>query len=343
MYLEQSQKVIETYNVVFDDAVSSVVLQEITDDEDESIPTTQTSATPISPEVSVNGEEESVISLTRSQKNHPISQVIGPLDKGIKTRDKENVDYCKLIACVVYVSKIEPKIVQQALMEEAWIDSMQSELLEFERNEVTELVPKQDNVNVIGTKWIFKNKTDEAGNVIRNKARLVAQGYSQIEGVDYEETFTPVTRLESIWLLIGMACHLKFKLYQMDVKSAFLNGYLKEEVYVSQPKGFEDLVHPNYVLRLKKALYRLKQAPHAWYERLSEYLLLKGYTRGSLDMPLFIRRDRFGTIVVQVYVDDIVFRSVSSALVEDFVHHLQREFEMSLVGELTYFLGLQVR
>lgn len=176
------------------------------------------------------------------------------------------MDYCKLIACVVYVSKIEPKNIQQALMKEAWIDSMQSELGEFERNEVTELVPKPKGVNVIGTKWIFKNKTDEAGNIIRNKARLVAQGYSQIDGVDYEEIFAQVTRLESIRLLIGMVCHLKFKLYQMDVKSAFLNGYLKEEVYVSQPKGFEDPVHRDYVLKLKKALYGLKQAPRAWYE-----------------------------------------------------------------------------
>lgn len=143
---------------------------------------------------------------------------------------------------------------------------MQNEFLEFDINEVTEMVPKPANVNVIGTKWIFKNKADEHGNVIRNKARLVAQGYSQVEGLDYDETFAPVTRLESIRLLIGMVCHLKFMLYQMGVKINFLNGYLKEDVCISQPKGFEDPFHSEYVFKLKNALYGLKQAPRAWYD-----------------------------------------------------------------------------
>lgn len=165
---------------------------------------------------------------------------------------------------------------------------MQEELLEFDRNEVCEMVPKPENVNVIGTKWIFRNKTDESGNIIRNMARLVAQGYSQVEGLDYEETFAPVTRLESIRLLIAMACDLKFKLYQMDVESAFLNDNIKEEVYISQPKGIEDPFHLKYVLKLKKALYGLKQAPRAWYERLYEFLINKEYIRGGADWILFV-------------------------------------------------------
>ena len=143
---------------------------------------------------------------------------------------------------------------------------------QFKRNEVWELVPRPEGTNVIGTKWIFKNKTNEEGVITRNKARLVAQGYTQIEGVDFDETFAPVARLESIRLLLGIACILKFKLYQMDVKSAFLNGYLNEEVYVEQPKGFEDPTHPDHVYKLKKALYGLKQAPRTWYERLTEFL-----------------------------------------------------------------------
>jgi len=124
-------------------------------------------------------------------------------------------------------------------------------------------------MNVIGTKWIYKNESDENGTVTRNKARLVAQGYIQVEGLDFDETFSPVARLESIRLLLGVACILKFKLFQMDVKSAFLNGYLNEEVYVEKPKGFIDLSLPNHVYKLKKALYGLKQAPKAWYERLT--------------------------------------------------------------------------
>ena len=115
--------------------------------------------------------------------------------------------------------------------------------------------------NIIGTKWIFKNKTDESGCVIRNKAHLVSQGYAQVEGVDFDETFAPMARLEAIHLLLSISCFQKFKLYEMDVKSAFMNGYLNEEVYIAQPKGFVDYEFPQYVYKRNKALYRLKQAP----------------------------------------------------------------------------------
>ena len=142
-----------------------------------------------------------------------------------------------------------------------WINSMHEELHQFVRNDVWELVPRPKGVNVIGTKWIFKNKSDEHGTVIRNKSRLVAQGYTQVERIDFDETFAPVTRLESIRILLAIASHLNFKLYQMDVKSAFLNGMLQEEVYVEQPKGFVDPHRPDDVYKLKRALYGLKQAP----------------------------------------------------------------------------------
>jgi len=160
---------------------------------------------------------------------------------------------------------------------------MHDELHQFTRNDVWTLFPRPAEQNIIGTKWIFKNKTDEHGTVVRNKAHLVAQGYTQIEGVDFDETFAPVARLESIRILLSIACHLDFKLYQMDVKSAFLNGVLQEEVYVEQPKGFQDPHHPHHVYKLKKALYGLKQAPRAWYECLTTYLLGKGFTRGQAD------------------------------------------------------------
>ncbi|CAJ2645128.1 unnamed protein product [Trifolium pratense] len=200
-----------------------------------------------------------------------------------------------------------------------------------------------DGINVIGTKWVYKNKTDENGDITRNKARLVAQGCTQIEGVDFDETFAPVARLESIRLLLAVACILKFKLYQMDVKSAFLNGYLNEEVYVEQPKGFVDPSFPNHVYKLRKALYGLKQAPRAWYERLTEFLVNHGYKKGGNDKTLFIREEKGKLMIAQIYVDDIVFGGMSRQMVEHFVHQMQSEFEMSLVGELTYFLGLQVK
>ena len=157
------------------------------------------------------------------------------------------------------------------------------------RNDVWELVPRPKGVNVIGTKWIFKNKLDEHGTVIRNKSRLIAQGYTQVEGIDFDETFAPVARLESIRILLAITCHLNFKLYQMDVKSAFLNGMLQEEVYVKQLRDFVDPHRPDDVYKLKRALYSLKQAPKAWYDRLTAYLIKHGFKRGFADISSYER------------------------------------------------------
>ena len=146
----------------------------------------------------------------------------------------------------------------------------------------------------------------------------MAQGYPQIEGVDYDEPFALVARMKSIIILLALACHLKFKLYQMDVKIAFLNGFLKEDVYVAQPKGFIDPHFPNHVLYLKKALYGLKQAFRAWYDRLTQYLVSHGFTRGKADQTLFIIREDGKLIVTQVYVDDIIFDSTKDELAHSF-------------------------
>ena len=176
---------------------------------------------------------------------------------------------------------LSQKKVEKALQDENWVESMHEELNQFVRNDVWELARRPKNVHVIGTKWIFKNKIDEDGKIIRNKSRLVAQGYTQVEGVDFDESFTPVARLKSIQILMSIACTMNFKFYQIDVKCAFLNGYLNEELFVEQPKGFEDPPHfPNHVLRLKKALYGLKQASRAWYDRLTHYLMNRGFKRG---------------------------------------------------------------
>ena len=143
--------------------------------------------------------------------------------------------------------------------------------------------------------------------MIHNNARLVAQGYSQMEGVDYDETFALVARMESIKILLALACHLKFKLYQMDMKTTFLNGILKEDVYVAQPKGFIDPHFLDHVLYLKKALYGIKQAPRAWYDRLTQYLVSHVFIRGKANQTLFIKREDDKLIIAQVYVDDIIF------------------------------------
>ena len=206
-----------------------------------------------------------------------------------------------------------------------------------------ELVLRPKDTHVINTKWIFKNKTDEDGEVVRNKSRLVAQGYTQVEGVDFDESFALVARLESIRILLSIVCIMNFKLYQMDMESAFLNGLLNEEVFVEQPTGFQDPHFPNHVLRLKKALYGLKQAQRAWYDFLTTYLLDHGFKKGQPDRTLFVKRDEKSLLVAQVYVDDIVFGSSINHLAQEFSKEMKKEFEMSMVGELNYFLGLQVK
>ena len=248
------------------------------------------------------------------------------------TLRKRTIDKCvaNFVSYSCYLSQVKPTKVEEALQDESWVKAMHDELLQFQRNDVWTLVPRPEGEHIIGTKWIFRNKTDEEGNVIHNKARLVTQGYSQMEGVDYDETFAPVARMVSIKILLALACQLKFKLYQIDVKTAFLNGILKEDVYVAQPKGFIDPHFPDHVLYLKKALYGLKQAPKAWYNRL----------RGKADQTLFIKREDGKLIVAQVYVDDIIFGSTKNELAHDFSKLMQAEFEMSMIGELTHFLGL---
>ncbi|GJS39130.1 putative ribonuclease H-like domain-containing protein [Tanacetum coccineum] len=237
----------------------------------------------------------------------------------------------------------EPKKVSQALADESWVEAMQEELLQFKLQEVWVLCDLPEGKRVIGTKWVFRNKRDERGTIIKNKARLVAQGYRQEEGVDYDEVFAPVARIEAIRLFLAFASFMGFTVYQMDVKSAFLYGNITEEVYVKQPPGFEDPAHPNKVYRVVKALYGLHQAPRAWYERLSTFLLKHGYRRGAIDKTLFIKKDRRDIMLVQVYVDDIIFGSTKSSMVKDFEDLMQKEFKMSSMGELTFFLGLQVK
>ncbi|GJV42370.1 putative ribonuclease H-like domain-containing protein [Tanacetum coccineum] len=257
----------------------------------------------------------------RIHKIHPQSQIIGKSTAGVQTRRKlqdstsnqhqallsfiykqnrtnhKDQQTC-LFAC--FLSQEEPKKVSQALADESWVEAMQEELLQFKLQEVWVLCDLPEGKRVIGTKWVFRNKRDERGTIIKNKARLVAQGYRQEEGVDYDEVFAPVARIEAIRLFLAFASFMGFIVYQMDVKSAFLYGNITEEVYVKQPPGFEDPAHPNKVYRVVKALYGLHQAPRAWYERLSTFLLKHGYRRGAIDKTLFIKKDRRDIMLVQI-------------------------------------------
>ncbi|GJT41868.1 retrovirus-related pol polyprotein from transposon TNT 1-94 [Tanacetum coccineum] len=202
---------------------------------------------------------------------------------------------------------VEPKNFKSAITEDCWFQAMQDEIHEFDQLQVWELVPQPDCVMIIALKWIYKVKLDEYDDVLKNKARLVAKGYRQEEGIDFEESFAPVARVEAISIFIANAASKNMTIYQMDVKTTFLNGELKEEVYVSQPKGFVDPDHPTHVYRLKKALYGLKQAPRAWYDTFSRFLLDNKFSKGAVDPTLFTRKTGKHILLVQIYVDDIIF------------------------------------
>ncbi|GKD28671.1 retrovirus-related pol polyprotein from transposon TNT 1-94, partial [Tanacetum coccineum] len=207
---------------------------------------------------------------------------------------------------------------KDALTPSCWIEVMQEELNEFERIEVWELVPRPDKVMVITLKWIYEVKLDELGSILKNKARLVDHGYCQEEGIDFEESFASVARLEAIRIFLAFAAHMNMVVYQMDVKTAFLYGNLWEEVYVSQPNSFVDPDNPNHVYKLKKAHYGLKQAPRAWYDMLSSFLISQDFSKGSVDPTLFIHKEGKELLLVQVYVDDIIFAASTPELCDLF-------------------------
>ncbi|WVZ76135.1 LOW QUALITY PROTEIN: hypothetical protein U9M48_024133 [Paspalum notatum var. saurae] len=235
-----------------------------------------------------------------------------------------------------YVATFEPRDVSHALSDPNWVNAMHEELENFERNHVWDLVEPPPNYRPTGTKWVFKNKQGENGMVV-SKQSEIAQGFCQKEGIDYEETFAPVARLEAIRILLAFATSKGFKLQQMDVKSAFLNGFIEEEVYVRQPLGFESAKFSDRVYKSMKALYGLKQAPRAWYAKLKSFLLKSGFVMGSVDKT-FCGGE---TLIVQIYVDDIIFGGSSHALVSSFAEQMSREFEMSLMSELQFFIGLK--
>ncbi|KAJ9543921.1 hypothetical protein OSB04_023628 [Centaurea solstitialis] len=260
---------------------------------------------------------EEPLHLTRTQKNHPPTLVIGDIQSPMITRKQsKSLPNPHLSMISVFLSQTEPKKAYDAMKDPSWIEAMQEELLQFVLQHVWDLVDLPRGHRVIGTKWIFINKTDERGIVIKNKARLVAQGYTQEEGIDYDD---------------------------MDVKSAFLYGTIDEEVYVSQPPGFEDPKYPDKVYKLRKALYGLHQAPRAWYDTLSSYLLENKFERGVIDKTVFIKRTKTDMLLVQIYVDDIIFGSTKDDMCKEFEELMHKKFKMSSMGELTFFLGLQVK
>ncbi|GJX09060.1 putative ribonuclease H-like domain-containing protein [Tanacetum coccineum] len=284
----------------------------------------------------------SPIPTSRINPSHPSTLILGDPTSAVQTRSKVNksseahafVSYVQkqrrnnhkdfhlcLFAC--FLSQHEPKKISEALEDESWVDAMQEELLQFEIQKVWILVDLPYGKKAIGTKWVYRNKKDERGVVVRNKARLVAQGHRQEEGIDYDEVFAPVARLEAIRIFLAFASYMGFIVYQMDVKSAFLYGKIDEEVYVSQPPGFQDPKSPQKVYKVVKALMDTEE--------------------GRLDKLYFLKKDKHDIILVQVYVDDIIFGSTKKSWCDEFEALMKSRFQMSSMGELTFFLGIQVK
>ncbi|GJT81098.1 retrovirus-related pol polyprotein from transposon TNT 1-94 [Tanacetum coccineum] len=257
--------------------------------------------------------------LSKWTKDHPLQNIFGDPSRPVSTRLQlhEQALFCYYDA---FLTLIKPKTYKDALTQLCWIEAMQEELHRF-----VILVELGKNLE--------KQK---------NKAILVAHRYRQGKGIDFEESFAPVARLEAVQIFLAFAAHMNMIVYHMDVNMAFLNGILREEVYVSQLDGFVDPDNPTHVYRLKKALYGLKQAPHAWYDLLSSFLLSQGFSKGMVDPTMFISRKGKYILLVQIYVDDIIFASTTTELCDKFFEIMCFKFKMSMMGKISFFLGLQI-
>ncbi|KAJ0519331.1 putative RNA-directed DNA polymerase [Helianthus annuus] len=235
-----------------------------------------------------------------------------------------------------------PTTYAKAFADSNWVHAMQTEFNALQENETWELVPRPSDRSVIRFMWLFRHKFKADGSLERYKARLVVNGKSQTVGIDCDETFSPVVKPATIRTVLSLAVNRSWPIHQLDVKNAFLHGHLNETVFMHQPPGFVDTRRPNFVCRLKKSLYGLKQAPRAWYTRFASYILQKGFSNSACDNSLFIYSKGADTAYLLLYVDDIVLTAFSTALLNNIIQTLSREFAMTDLGALHYFLGIKV-
>ncbi|KAK8921022.1 hypothetical protein KSP39_PZI020059 [Platanthera zijinensis] len=236
-----------------------------------------------------------------------------------------------------------PTTFEEAAKDKNWKEAMQLEIKAIQQNKTWSLVDKPKNHVIIGLKWVYKLKQDEDGNIQKYKARLVAKGYSQKQGEDYDETYAPVARMTTIRLILSFAAQYNYPIYQLDVKSAFLNGELTEEVYVQQPQGFEKKDEEEKVYRLHKALYGLKQAPRAWHQNIDAYFIKEGFIRSSLEPTLYIKTSGKDKTLISLYVDDLIVTGSSPVMIQHLKQSMKNHYEMTDLGTLKFFLGLQVK
>uniref|UniRef100_A0A5K1A4K1 Reverse transcriptase Ty1/copia-type domain-containing protein n=1 Tax=Nymphaea colorata TaxID=210225 RepID=A0A5K1A4K1_9MAGN len=238
--------------------------------------------------------------------------------------------------------KVEPKSYQHASKEKCWVEAMNEEMAALHECQTWQIVPRPDDKNVVGSKWVYKLKYKPDGSIDRHKARLVARGFTQQYGEDYDETFSPVIKMGTIRVIISLAVSYGWSLYQLDVKNVFLHGIFKEEVYMEQPPGYTTHDPHKWVCKLHKSLYGLKQASRSWFDRFSHHIQQVGFLRSSLDHSLFIYHTGEATTWLLIYIDDIVITGNSSSHISYVKGMLQQEFKMKDLGELRYFLGVEL-
>lgn len=246
-----------------------------------------------------------------------------------------------LASCTLF-DTTKPKFIKIALSKPHRVSAMHEELQALRSNGTWVLVPRKSNMNVVGSRWMFKTKFHFDGFVERFKARLVAKGYNQIEGVYFDDTFSPVVKAATIRVVLSIIIALNWDIKQLNVKNAFLHGDLKEKVFMEQPPRFRNPIFPNHVCLLKKAIYALKQAPKYWFYKFSSYLFHLGFLCSKADSSLFVQHSSEGTILLLLYVDDIILTGSNSFLLSRILYTLQSHFATKDLGPLHYFLGIEV-
>ena len=239
-------------------------------------------------------------------------------------------------------NEFEPSTYKEAYQDSNWISAMQVEMDSLLKNNTWELVPYPNHRNVIANKWIYRIKYNSNGEIEKYKARLVAKGFSQQYGLDYEETFAPVAKMPTIRLIMSISASMGWKLFQLDVKSAFLNGDLDVERFMRQLQGFVIKGKESYVCRLKKTLYGLKQAPRAWYLKISEYFISLGFDKCYSDYDLYVLKKDNLIIIIALFVDDLLVTGNNIEAIYECISKLKEEYEMTDLGLLHYYLGMQV-
>jgi hypothetical protein len=249
--------------------------------------------------------------------------------------------FSSYMALMCVILENEPTCFEEAIQKKEWEYAMTEEYQSIIKNDVWEIVPRPNNKDVVSSIWLFKIKHATDGSIEKYKARFVSHGFSQKEGIDYEETFAPVARYTSIRTIIALAAKMKWKLHQMDVKTIFLNGVIEEEVYIEKPQGFEVEDRKSHVCKLKKALYGLKQAPRAWYGRIDKFLTSLGFTKSKTDSNLYFKFMNDEPVILLVYVDDL-FLTGEEKIITECKNRLASNFEMKYLGLMHYFIGLEV-